>query len=238
MSSRFEKTDRGVSTLSLVHGAPCDASVPGVPSMGTGRPRSPRARHDHPLGRLGALFARRPCSKIVEAFEAAHPHIRVEYQEVPGDMQGLQVQLIGGVAPDIYMVRAENMPVFVSRRVAHDLTALYERDISVEDYLPAWGSVLFDGRFYGVPAEGGGYREDAMFVNRDSSPRPASFRRAQRGGRPHLRRVARNRPQAHDRPKRATAAPSSGARTFGRPVGTSSSVQRRQRLHRRPSATR
>jgi len=105
--------------------------------------------------------------KIVEAFEAAHPHIRVELQEVNGDMEGLQVQLIGGVAPDVYMVRAESMPVFVAEGLAHDLTALYERDIRLDDYLPAWGSVLFDGRFYGVPAEGGGYREDAMFVNRD-----------------------------------------------------------------------
>src|SRR5690606_18956124 len=82
-------------------------------------------------------------------------------------MEGLQVRLIGGVAPDIYMVRAESMPLFVAQGWAQDLTELYERDIVLVDYLPAWGSVLFDGRFYGVPAEGGGYREDAMFVNRD-----------------------------------------------------------------------
>jgi len=105
--------------------------------------------------------------KVVEAFEKAHPNIKVELQEINGDMEGLQVQLVGGVAPDIYMVRAESMPVFVSEGLALDITEYYERDINLDDYLPAWGSVLFNGRFYGAPAEGGGYREDAMFINRN-----------------------------------------------------------------------
>ena len=105
--------------------------------------------------------------KVIDAFHAAHPGIRIELQEFTGDMEALQVRLVGGVAPDIYMVRAESMPLFVAQGWARDLTELYERDIVLDDYLPAWGSVLFNGRFYGAPAEGGGYREDAMFVNRD-----------------------------------------------------------------------
>lgn len=38
--------------------------------------------------------------KVIEAFEKAHPHIRVERRQITGDMEGLMVQLIGGVAPD------------------------------------------------------------------------------------------------------------------------------------------
>jgi multiple sugar transport system substrate-binding protein len=82
-------------------------------------------------------------------------------------MQALTVQIIGGVAPDLYMVRSENMPSFVSQGFVSDLSAYYKRDIRLNDFLPAWGSMFFNGRYYGVPVEGGGYREDAMFVNRD-----------------------------------------------------------------------
>lgn len=105
--------------------------------------------------------------KVIEAFEQAHPHIRVETRQVTGDMEGLMVQLIGGVAPDIYMVRAEQMPTFVAQGLAYDLTPFFQRDIDVNDYLPAWSSMHYNGRYYGIPAEGGGYREDGIFINRD-----------------------------------------------------------------------
>ncbi|NLN27649.1 MAG: sugar ABC transporter substrate-binding protein [Firmicutes bacterium] len=105
--------------------------------------------------------------RVVEAFEAAHPNIRVEQQQVTGDMEGLMVQLLGGVAPDVYMVRAESMPLFISEGLAMDITPFVERDLNLDDYLPAWGSMTLNGRFYGMPAEGGGYREDAMFINKD-----------------------------------------------------------------------
>jgi len=104
--------------------------------------------------------------KIIEKFHEAHPDIRVETQEVAGDMDGLITRILGGSAPDIYMVRAENMPAFMHQGLVLDLTPYFERDINLDDYLPAWGSMVYQGRFYGVPAEGGGYREDGMFVNR------------------------------------------------------------------------
>ncbi len=105
--------------------------------------------------------------KVIEAFEKAHPHIRVERRQITGDMEGLMVQLIGGVAPDIYMVRAESMPTFVAQGLAYDITPFIERDLVMDDYLAAWSSARYDGRYYGIPAEGGGYREDGIFVNRD-----------------------------------------------------------------------
>src|SRR5690606_10652603 len=98
--------------------------------------------------------------KVIEAFEKAHPHIRVERRQITGDMEGLMVQLIGGVAPDIYMVRAESMPTFVAQGLAYDITPFIERDLVMDDYLAAWSSARYDGRYYGIPAEGGGYRED------------------------------------------------------------------------------
>lgn len=104
---------------------------------------------------------------VVDAFEAAHPNIRVERHQITGDMEGLMVQLMGGVAPDVYMVRAEQMPLFMDQGLALDLTPFLERDLNLDDYLPAWGSMTLGDRYYGVPAEGGGYREDAMFINRD-----------------------------------------------------------------------
>ncbi|HEX6971043.1 MAG TPA: sugar ABC transporter substrate-binding protein [Limnochordia bacterium] len=105
--------------------------------------------------------------KITELFEAAHPDIHVEMQEVTGDMEGLIVQIVGGAAPDVYMVRAEQMPQFIYNGLVADLTALFERDLNMADYLPAFGSMSVGGHYYGVPGEGGGYREDAMYVNRD-----------------------------------------------------------------------
>lgn len=105
--------------------------------------------------------------RVIEAFEAAHPNIRVQREIITGDMEALKVQLLGGVAPDVYMVRAEQMPTFMDQGLAMDITPYIERDLNLDDYLPAWGSMTLNGRFYGVPAEGGGYREDAMFINRD-----------------------------------------------------------------------
>lgn len=166
MSSRFEKTIAAFLLSLLFTALLATLASPVSPAWA-------QAAHDHQEPVTITLwggwghFRETTLLKVIEAFEAAHPHIRVELQEFGGDMEGLQVRLIGGVAPDIYMVRAESMPLFVAQGWAQDLTELYERDIVLEDYLPAWGSVLFNGRFYGVPAEGGGYREDAMFVNRD-----------------------------------------------------------------------
>ena len=77
--------------------------------------------------------------RVVEAFEAAHPNIRVEQQQVTGDMEGLMVQLLGGVAPDVYMVRAESMPLFISEGLAMDITPFVERDLNSDDYLPGLG---------------------------------------------------------------------------------------------------
>lgn len=105
--------------------------------------------------------------KIIQMFEEAHPNIRIEKHVVTGDMEGLQVQILGGAAPDIYMVRAENMQHFIKNGLVLDITPYIERDLNLDDYLPAWKSMMYNGRYYGVPAEGGGYREDAMYVNRD-----------------------------------------------------------------------
>ena len=105
--------------------------------------------------------------RIIDLFESAHPNIDVETQEVVGDMDALLVQILGGAAPDIYMVRAEAMPGFIDEGLVYDLTPFFARDLDLEEYLPAWGAMSRNGRYYGVPAEGGGYREDAMYVNRD-----------------------------------------------------------------------
>jgi len=106
-------------------------------------------------------------TKLIELFHEAQPNIRIERHEVTGDMDGLIVQILGGAAPDIYMVRAETMGGFIQDGLVLDLTPYFERDLNLEDFLPAWGSMSRNGRYYGVPAEGGGYRTDAMCVNRD-----------------------------------------------------------------------
>lgn len=105
--------------------------------------------------------------KIIDVFEKEHPDIRVETHEIVGDMDALIVQILGGTAPDIYMVRAEAMGGFIHEGLVLDLTPYFERDIDLDDFLPAWGSMYRNGRYYGVPSEGGGYRTDAMYVNRD-----------------------------------------------------------------------
>jgi len=106
-------------------------------------------------------------TKLNPMFEAANPDIKIETVDIQGDMQGLILQIVGGVAPDVYMVRGEQMQSFIYRGLVADLTSFFKRDLNLNDYLPAWGSMVYDGKYYGVPAEGGGYREDGMFVNRD-----------------------------------------------------------------------
>ncbi len=47
------------------------------------------------------------------------------------------------------------------------LDDLYERDFNFDDFLPVFDTVRVDGNLYGFPATGGGYRGEAVFVNRN-----------------------------------------------------------------------
>lgn len=103
----------------------------------------------------------------VEHFEKTHPDVHIEPVEIVGDMDGLMVQLIGGAAPDVFMVRAEHLASFATKDLLLDLTSRFERDMDMDDYLPMFTPSMVDGRYYGIPAEGGGYRTEGMYVNRD-----------------------------------------------------------------------
>jgi multiple sugar transport system substrate-binding protein len=105
--------------------------------------------------------------KLNPLFEAQNPDIKIEMVEIQGDMQGLILHIVGGIAPDLYAVRGEQMHSFIFQGLVDDLTDLFERDLNMANYLPAWGSMYYQGKYYGIPLEGGGYREDGMFVNRD-----------------------------------------------------------------------
>jgi len=95
--------------------------------------------------------------------------IEIEPIVIPGSYHNaIMVQYASGVLPDLYMVDLVNFAYMVHIGAVLRLEEYYVRDqIDFNKYLPIFDSSRVNGVLYGFPAEGGGYRTDAMFINRD-----------------------------------------------------------------------
>lgn len=108
-------------------------------------------------------------SAAIVEFEKAYPNIKVEIHDIADAdyMTALMVQLASGVGPDIFMIQAPDAGKFIQSGAVLDLTSYFKRDIKLSDFLPAFASMTYKGHYYGVPLSGGGYRTDALYINRD-----------------------------------------------------------------------
>lgn len=94
--------------------------------------------------------------------------IQIEPVIIPGSYHNaIMVQYASGVLPDLYMVDLTNFSYMVSIGAVLRLEEYYARDVDFKQFLPIFDSSRVNGVLYGFPAEGGGYRTDAMYVNRD-----------------------------------------------------------------------
>ena len=96
---------------------------------------------------------------VIDAFEAAHPHIKIDWQnQVDGQVNyynQLTVAIIGGVAPDVFYVRPGFDSAIVLSGWTYDIDPLVQRDadeLQVGDFIPAQVAELqWKGKWWALP---------------------------------------------------------------------------------------
>ncbi len=99
--------------------------------------------------------------KIVQAFEAEHPGIKVKVAVQPWGTywQQLQTRIVAGNAPDVFAVNGGWLQVFASKGVLYDVTDFIYKDpetkalIEGELFPEAVKTFEYEGRIYGLPRD-------------------------------------------------------------------------------------
>lgn len=96
-----------------------------------------------------------PNYQVIEAFEAAYPHIKIETQHAPWSsyFDRIQTQMAGGTAPDVMFLN--NIPSYAARGALMPLDDLIEK--SGFDISPYYEELLrvfsYNGKLYGLPRD-------------------------------------------------------------------------------------
>ena len=106
--------------------------------------------------------------KIIAAFEAQHPNIKVEPQVVPwGDYwTKLQTAVAGGEAYDTFWMNGPSFPVYAGKGVLMNLQPMVDADaVDMTKYPEALVKLYsYDGSVYGLPKD---FDTIALFYNKD-----------------------------------------------------------------------
>lgn len=100
---------------------------------------------------------------MVDRFEAAHPDVRVEVEQLTwkSGLEKIQAALASGTQPDLCELGSTWLPRFSYDGVLEDLTDVYEAQA---DSFLMWESALWQGRAFGLPWVQG---SRALFYNRE-----------------------------------------------------------------------
>jgi multiple sugar transport system substrate-binding protein len=91
--------------------------------------------------------------KGLALFMEQNPTIKVNYQPVPGAQypQKLLTMLAGNAAPDVFFLGATEYRSFQERNVLLDLTAQFELEMSLSDFITSSADIMsIDGKIFGV----------------------------------------------------------------------------------------
>lgn len=91
--------------------------------------------------------------KGLALFMEQNPTIKVNYQPVPGAQypQKLLTMLAGNAAPDVFFLGATEYRSFQERDVLLDLTAQFELEMSLSDFITSSADIMsIDGKIFGV----------------------------------------------------------------------------------------
>jgi multiple sugar transport system substrate-binding protein len=106
--------------------------------------------------------------KIIAAFQAKHPNIRVEPQVIPWPdyWSKLQTAIAGGQAYDVFWMNGPNFAVYAAKGALVDLQPLVERDgVDLSVYPPSLVQLYrYNGHIYGLPKD---FDTIALFYNKD-----------------------------------------------------------------------
>jgi len=118
-----------------------------------------------PAGRMELV------ERSIENFRMQHPNVNVEIIFVESSNvagEALLTMMAGGVVPDIAHVWHTDAPAFFRQGMAMDLTPFIERDNFDTSILPPnFESMTYEGRWYGLPRDGGAFSDRAIYYNRD-----------------------------------------------------------------------
>ncbi len=109
---------------------------------------------------------RRPVDeKVIAAFEASHPDIKVKYNLVPWDAywQKAAAMTAGGVTFDVMWMNLDNLPFYVSQGALEPLTLTANEEKVVPKAMIAPYKTAA-GTYYGIPL---GPQAVSVYVNRD-----------------------------------------------------------------------
>jgi len=100
---------------------------------------------------------------LVERFEAAHPGVRVEVEQLTwkSGLEKIQAAMASGTQPDLCELGSTWLPRFSYEGVLMDVTDVYEAEA---DSFLMWDSARWKGRVYGLPWVQG---SRVLFYNRE-----------------------------------------------------------------------
>jgi multiple sugar transport system substrate-binding protein len=110
--------------------------------------------------------SRRPVDeKVIKAFEAIHPNIKVKYNIVPWDAywQKAAAMTAGGVTFDVMWMNLDNLPFYVSQGALEPLTVSANENKVIPSAMIAPYRTS-SGKVYGIPL---GPQAVSVYVNRD-----------------------------------------------------------------------
>ncbi len=115
----------------------------------------------------GSVQQQRAEEELIDRFHEAHPEIEVDVMVIGSRYaEVIQAMIIGGVAPDVFMVNLINYDEWSSRGVLEDLTGKFLSVDEEAEVLPIpRRAVERDGRFFGIPINAHGM---VTFYNRDA----------------------------------------------------------------------
>jgi multiple sugar transport system substrate-binding protein len=103
--------------------------------------------------------------KMIDAFEAANPDIKIEVQTAAyaDYFTELQTRIAGGDAPDAYELNYENFVTYASKGVLADVTA-GASEVASTFYPKAFEAFQYDGKQFGLPTS---FSDVVLFYNAD-----------------------------------------------------------------------
>jgi multiple sugar transport system substrate-binding protein len=102
-------------------------------------------------GREGEVVA-----ELIPAFEASHPGVRVDVQQMPWTSahEKLLTAVVGGKTPDVGQLGNTWIPEFatIGALTALDAQAAHSQSLRQDDYFPGiWDTNTFEGKLFGIP---------------------------------------------------------------------------------------
>lgn len=92
-------------------------------------------------------------NKLIEAFEAEHPDIKVNAQQVPSGTEyhtRMRTRIAGNDAPDVFRVQYQRIGEYASQNALLDITDIMEDEL--ENFNPSLlSAVTLEDRIYGLP---------------------------------------------------------------------------------------